>query len=84
MHIWSGYPMNWAMGLGMMLMWLVIVLVIGGIWTWSVNARGAWRPRDDAKQVVRRRFARGEIDSDTLNRMLSQLDGERAPGGPTP
>ena len=81
MHSWSGYGMSWGMGLGMMLMWFVIALALGAIWAGMKGARGGWRSRDSARQVLRERYAHGEIDGETLQRMLEQLDDQREPSG---
>jgi putative membrane protein len=78
MHTWSGHGMGWGMGL-MMLMWLVIALVIGAIWVRS--ARGLWPSRDVAKEVLRERYARGEIDGETFQRMVAQLGDHGARSG---
>lgn len=74
----SGWGM---MGWGMVSMWLVIALVIAAIWRWSRSARDGGWPSRDAEQVVRERYARGEIDDATYQRMVSQLGGEGARSG---
>lgn len=70
---WGGYGMGWGMGWGMLGMWLVMALVVGGIWAWSRSARGSWGSRDAAERVLRERFARGEIDGETFRQMVAQL-----------
>ena len=81
MHSWNGVGMGWGMGLGMMLTWLVIALALGAIWAGMLSARDGWRSRDSAGQVLRERYARGEIDGETLQRMLQKLGDQREPGG---
>ena len=81
MHGWSGYGMDWGMGLGMVLMWLGPALAFLAIGGWAITARGGWRFRDSARQVLRERYARGEIDRETLRRMLQELSDQGAPGG---
>lgn len=72
---WCGSGLHGMWGWGMMAMWLVIALVVGGaIWTWSRNARGGDRSsRGVAEELLRERYARGEIDDATYQRMLAQL-----------
>lgn len=81
MHSWTGYGMGWGMGLGMMLTWLVIALALGAIWAWMMSARGGWRSSDAARQILRERYARGEIDGETLQRMLEELGDQGTPSG---
>lgn len=81
MHGWTGTGMGWGMGLGMMLTWLVIALAFGAIWTWMMSGRGGWRSPDAARQILRERYARGEIDRETLQRMLTELGDQGAPSG---
>lgn len=65
-------------GGGMMILWvLVAAAIVWFFWMWS---RGAWtrgtppdEGRDAAEQVLRERFARGEIDDATFQRMLAEL-----------
>ena len=65
---WSMHPMPWmwgVWGLGMMLAMLIFwALVITGIVLlirWFVRT-GAPAPRDRALEILRERYARGEID----------------------
>lgn len=81
MHGWSGYGMGWGMGLGMMLTWLVIALALGALWAWMMSARGGLRPRDAVRQILRERYARGEIDGETLQRMLEESRDQGASSG---
>lgn len=79
MCTWCGNGM-WGWGImGMIGMWLIIALVVvGAIWIWSRSPRrGAW-PSRDAEQVLRERYARGEIDDASYQRMVAQLGGEGA------
>lgn len=54
---------------------LIVAVVVLGL----VVARGddrAPRPSDDAREVLRQRFARGEIDEDEYDRRRRVLDDE--------
>jgi len=65
----------WAMGLGM-LAWVVLLAVGVGLVVWLINRNGAGQRNgrgDAAEDVLRRRFASGEIDADEYERRLSVL-----------
>ena len=65
---WGGHPMMWgAWGFGMMIMmilfWaLIIVAVVVGI-RWLVGQGKELRP-DSALEILRQRYARGEINKE--------------------
>jgi putative membrane protein len=71
---WCG-AMGWG-GAFMMIFW-VVVLVALGVLAWSLLQRGgrAGAPpgEDRAEEILRERFARGEIDEATYQRMLDEL-----------
>lgn len=81
---WCGDHMAWG-GWGMMFGW-VLVLVVVLLLLWAV-ASGRWRgDRGDggtnpdgrtnpggAEDVLRERYARGEIDEETYRRRLNEL-----------
>jgi putative membrane protein len=59
----------------------IIVLGLGGVLVYYVlkNARerDAGGPgKDDAVEILKKRYARGEIDQETYKRMLADLAGE--------
>lgn len=63
----------------MMLSWLLILVVIaGGIYWWSRRG-GYWGQGqvDDPEEILRKRFARGEIDKEALQRRLDELRRSR-------
>ncbi len=77
---WSGgYPMGWmwgAWGIGMMLMmllfWaLVIAAIVLGI-RWLVGQPKVSRP-DSALEILRQRYARGEIDKEEFEQKKRDL-----------
>lgn len=67
---------GWWMG-GMMIVW--VVLLIGGVWLvmWLAR-RGSVTGSDSPEDILRQRYARGEIDRPTFERMMDDLRG----GGP--
>ena len=76
MHGWyaDGY-MGW-MGIG----WVLgLALFAGLIWALLRSAQrqrpgGAERPGESAEDILKRRYAKGEIDRDTYQRMLQDLE----------
>jgi putative membrane protein len=63
-----GHPMMWGWGMGMMVMMLVFWgLVIGGVvllvrWLAGLGSGREGGGRDRALEILRERYARGEID----------------------
>jgi putative membrane protein len=61
----------WHMG-WMLLFWVLVIVAI----VWIVRAfsgRGGGEPRETPEQILKRRYARGEIDKDEYERRLSDL-----------
>ena len=58
-----------------MIVWVVLLaIIVWAIWTWVArSARPGLSSGDDAERILRERFARGEIDEATYQRMLAQL-----------
>jgi len=69
--MWNG-QMGWG---GMGILWVILALiVIAGVLTIYQGVREARRQRQDTpEQVIKRRYAKGEIDRDTYQRMLDDL-----------
>lgn len=69
MH-WDG----WHMG-GMWLWWLlVIATVAAAIWFVTRTSRpGGSTSEESPEQILKRRYAKGEIDKDTYQEMLADL-----------
>jgi uncharacterized membrane protein len=61
----------------MILFWLVVLAVIvGALWLvlQAVQRRGdARQPMESAEEILRQRYARGEIDHEAFLRMLDDL-----------
>lgn len=70
MHGWDG---GWNMG--WMSIWWILGLAVIALAIWAVLQ--SVRPRDGAgespEEVLKQRYARGEIDRDTYQRMLTDL-----------
>lgn len=68
---------GWSMMLVMTLFWIVVIaLVVWLIYRLSAGARGPTGGAADlgkAEEILRQRYARGEIDRDTYQRMLEDL-----------
>lgn len=77
-------PYGWHDGswgiLWMVVSWIAIVVLVWAIvWAVRPGAGGAERPRDP-KQILRERFARGEIDEGEYRSRLDALDADRRVG----
>lgn len=75
MQGWGGH-MGWGGG-WMILFWLLVLLAIAGI-AWTVAQRGGFGAggaagRDRSEEILRERYARGEIDEATYRRMRDEL-----------
>jgi putative membrane protein len=67
----SGYMSGWMWIWGIVLLGLVVAAVIG---LTSIGRAGASRePTESPDQILKRRYARGEIDRETYERMLEDL-----------
>lgn len=77
-----GYGWHMGGGLGMVLFWLaIIVLVIllargGRLGGWLGSSDSGRPRRDKALDIVRERFARGEIDLEEYERRKAALERE--------
>lgn len=79
---WDGWwdHMNGAWGWGMMLLmtlfWVAVIALV--VWlivrlTRGDGAPGGGARGDRAEEILRERYARGEIDRETFERMLDEL-----------
>lgn len=77
-------PADWAvMGLWM-IVWIVLVIVVVGLTIWLIarlvgphDGAPPRRSTDDAEEILRRRFAAGEIDAEEYERRLQILRRDR-------
>ncbi len=73
-----GYGSGYGMGIGMLLFWGLIVFIIVSLVTGSLS--GAKHPRapagqsDDALEILKKRYARGEIDKTEFETLRRDLD----------
>ena len=64
-HHYGGMHMFWW------IFWLVLLVVLVGAWFWRARA-----PRDSALEILRRRYAAGEITEDEYRARLAGLRSE--------
>ena len=80
MMFW-GYPYTWPMMMGMFF-WGLFWLVLFGVAAWAFvhwfagSATNTIRGREpSALEILRQRYARGEIDTATFEQMMVHLEG---------
>jgi putative membrane protein len=69
---WDGGGGWWAMGLGMVV-WLVVVVLAVWLVVRLVGQRPSGGGAESAEELLRRRFASGEIDGEEYDRRLAIL-----------
>ena len=75
---WATPPMWWGWGIGMMAMmflfWLIIIIgfIVGIRW---LLGKGKAAPPDSALEILRQRYARGEINKDEFETIKKDLGG---------
>lgn len=66
-HDWGGWGMGW---MGMWLFWLVLFALV----IWALMRRAPRDPIPEGPEdIVRKRFARGEIDATEFKNLLDEL-----------
>lgn len=68
---WNGY---WHMG--WMALWWIFGIALVVLLVWALVIRSPFRPDgggESPEQILKRRYAKGEIDRDTYERMLTDL-----------
>jgi putative membrane protein len=60
----------WGWGMGFF--WLVILVVLG-LFVWRLLGPGSGTSSTSAEEILRQRYARGEIDEQTFHRMMDEL-----------
>ena len=69
---WDGGGGWWAMGLGV-IVWLVVVVLAVWLVVRLVSQRPSGGSVESAEELLRRRFASGEIDAEEYDRRLAIL-----------
>jgi len=73
MHFFEfGGTMAWG-GLWMVLWWVLIILGIVALVRWIGRSNG--RPEQGALEILKQRYARGEIDQQEFQRKMRELGG---------
>jgi putative membrane protein len=73
--------MHWGMEgehMGWMGLWWILgaVLIAALVWALLKSTRGPMNGRSDSpEEILKRRYAKGEIDRETYQRMLTDLKG---------
>ena len=71
---WDGFHagwMGWWMGLWM-LFWLGVLILLVWIVARAASSKG-WRTDETPEQILKRRYARGEIEREEYERRLTDL-----------
>lgn len=88
-HMWGSTGWGWGWMMFMMAFWAVVLALL--VWMLVRFSRGrshfdGWTDRpaggDPAEEVLRERYARGEIDREMYRRMLGDLRGGSSPDRP--
>ncbi|MDD7967940.1 SHOCT domain-containing protein [Actinomycetospora sp. DW7H6] len=76
---WDGGWMVPLMGVSAVLWWVLVVAIVVGVVRWLRVAPGGTSggpgPRGEARDILDRRFARGEIDADEYAERRRVLSG---------
>lgn len=67
MH-WDGYPFFHMGGIFMVVFWVVVALVVISLWKKMGSNRD-----ESAEEVLKKRYARGEISKEEFERMKEDL-----------
>jgi Predicted membrane protein len=73
MH-WLDGHWGWGWGMGMVLFWILIVAGIIVLVKWIAGQKSASLPEDSALDIIKRRYAKGEISREDFERMKKDLE----------
>lgn len=77
MHFWGGDYHMWAFPFGMLMMFVFWALVIWGLISLFRNLSGGSSQhqgeQESAEDIVKKRYARGEINKEEFERILADL-----------
>ena len=76
--VWPGgepWPFLWPIfPLGFLFLFVLIFVVVrSACWGWGWRTRGHWADAPSAREILRRRFARGELSRDQFREMDREL-----------
>lgn len=84
MDMMNGGHGGWWMGGYMwffsILFWILIIAGVVLVVSWLVNkdSQASARPTESALEILKQRYARGEIDRETFERMKRDIEGEHS------
>lgn len=74
----NGYMMNWGFGYGGMFMWLIFLIVVGVAVYFIIQASKAKNVAGPAQEtpldILKKRYAKGEINKEEFDRMKKDLE----------
>ncbi|MBE7366042.1 SHOCT domain-containing protein [Ramlibacter sp. HM2] len=74
MWAWDSVAGGWAwMGVMHLLWWVLLIVVVAAVFRWATNSRAG--AGDRPLEILRERFARGEIDKGEYDDRLRHLRG---------
>lgn len=73
MH-WLDGHWGWGWGMGMILIWILIIAGIIVLVKWISGQKSSSLPEDSALDIIKRRYARGEISREDFERMKKDLE----------
>jgi len=76
---WGGHMMHYGFGYGGMFMWIIVLIVIGLLIYFIVQAqkkKGQTAPQNESHlDILKKRYAKGEIAKEDYERMKKDLEG---------
>ncbi len=74
MH-WYPEMMGWGEGIGMIFFWIILVVLVVVLVKWLISQSSERvEKRDDPMDILRRRYAKGEIDKTEFEEKAKDLE----------